>query len=359
MHEDLRNNKSNEYRTIKYYYCYYYDIMFSSVGCVNHIQLVPCHPNIILITCFPDPDDQIEYSQIKLLDVVNDEVVLELEAVGPTGIKDISRDGRVGIDGYLQVFDLTTGQMLIKLAGEQIQDNLEERPELFNLVCLTYDGKYAIWVDHLIMKVCRLADGRIIANTSTHEKPTSICSTDFGYFIVIGREDGHVIPLKLFDARATTESQLFSGTADDRLSNILNHSAVPDDVISTFEEKFQEKSDIISDMELPKIRRHLQKSLIEKSRVPHAIIHRKDSSRRRSSTLEVASEESPIPSPLMSPRQARCWSDAELGHSPRNSLHELFSPSRFIRSTSALFMSFAGSSENMSKDDAHTDDEYC
>ena len=49
------------------------------------------------------------------------------------------------------------------------------------------------------MKVCRLEDGRIIANTSTHEEVTSLQLLEFGYLVVIGREDGHVVTMKLMD----------------------------------------------------------------------------------------------------------------------------------------------------------------
>ena len=54
-------------------------------------------------------------------------------------------------------------------------------------------------LQELTLKVCRLEDGRIIANTSTHEEVTSLQLLEFGYLVVIGREDGHVVTMKLMD----------------------------------------------------------------------------------------------------------------------------------------------------------------
>ena len=54
-------------------------------------------------------------------------------------------------------------------------------------------------LQELTLKVCRLEDSRIIANTSTHEEVTSLQLLEFGYLVVIGREDGHVVTMKLMD----------------------------------------------------------------------------------------------------------------------------------------------------------------
>ena len=54
-------------------------------------------------------------------------------------------------------------------------------------------------LQELTLKVCRIEDGRIIANTSTHEEVTSLQLLEFGYLVVIGREDGHVVTMKLMD----------------------------------------------------------------------------------------------------------------------------------------------------------------
>ena len=173
-----------------------------------------------------------------------------INGVGETGLLDISKDGRYGIDGYLQVYDLRSGSRVMSICGEHVTDGAdddgggnEDGLELCSLVRLTHDGKYAIWVDvsvilhsacllmecssltfyqrlrvgtnvfqneehvtsltelfqELTLKVCRLEDGRIIANTSTHEEVTSLVLLEFGYLIVIGREDGHVVTMKLMD----------------------------------------------------------------------------------------------------------------------------------------------------------------
>ena len=65
----------------------------------------------------------------------------------------MSKDGRYGIDGYLQVYDLHSGSKIMSICGEHVcgdgrePDSDSTSLELCTLVRLTHDGKYAIWVD--------------------------------------------------------------------------------------------------------------------------------------------------------------------------------------------------------------------
>ena len=76
-----------------------------------------------------------------------------LSGIGETGLLDMSKDGRYGIDGYLQLYDLHSGTKVMSICGEHVSNDDDEADtdggglELCTLVRLTHDGKYAIWVD--------------------------------------------------------------------------------------------------------------------------------------------------------------------------------------------------------------------
>ena len=76
-----------------------------------------------------------------------------MSGIGETGLLDMSKDGRYGIDGYLQLYDLHSGTKVMSICGEHVSNDDDEADteggglELCTLVRLTHDGKYAIWVD--------------------------------------------------------------------------------------------------------------------------------------------------------------------------------------------------------------------
>ena len=352
-----------------------------ALGELDKLQLLPGHPHYIMATVFPTEDE--EYSHVRIIDITHQVVVTELHNVAPSGIMDVSKDGNKGIDGYLQVFDLCTGDIMISLEGDNVLESDSESKKLYNQICLTYDGCYAIWVKELSVKVCRLRDGKIIANMSTHEKVTCLRTLDYGYLIVIGREDGHVIIMKLLDPEYVPEVQrslaMYSDLKPDvfitcessfgdllslsgSLENLLDESGttarsrslaildcmpLSEDTIHTFEIQFQPRPTNVLDADLPYACMQVQIELSHKAQVPHAIINRCG----RRGTITEYENSSLNSTPLGSPSRSRTFSDNDsfLGGTHRNSLHELLSPSNVIRSASGLFFSLTGSSENLSR----------
>ena len=81
----------------------------------------------------------------------------------------MSKDGRYGIDGYLQLYDLHSGTKVMSICGEHVSNDDDEADteggglELCTLVRLTHDGKYAIWVDvSLYVYFCNCSVGAIM-----------------------------------------------------------------------------------------------------------------------------------------------------------------------------------------------------
>jgi hypothetical protein len=281
------------------------------------------------------------------------------------------------------VFDLTTGDMLMSLETDDLSDSDSDTKKTYWPICLTYDGAYGIWVQELSVKVCRLSDGKIIANISTHEKVTSLNTLDYGYLIVIGREDGHMVIMKLLDPQFIPEVQrslaMYSDLRPDifttcessfgdllslsgSLENLLDESGttarsrsqaildcmpLSEDTIHTFEIQFQMRPTPVLDADLPAACMQVQLELSDKAQVPHAIINR---GRRGTFTDQDAS--STNSTPLGSPSRSRTFSDTDQGAfqgAHRGSIHDFLTPSNLIRSASERFFGFTGSSEQINK----------
>ena len=137
---------------------------------------------------------------VSLWDFHESKEVATLFNVAPGGIRDVSKDGRLAVDGWLQVYNLTNGLLGASFDCDSEEDNDKE----FLFVRLTYDGKYAIWVDEFSVKVGRVEDETLIAHTSTHERPTSLEIMDLGYILILGREDGRLLIMKLVISQNST-----------------------------------------------------------------------------------------------------------------------------------------------------------
>ena len=65
---------------------------------------------------------------------------------------------------------------------------------------ITYDGQYVVWADSKpaeCVKAVRVADGQLVAEVSTHSKVVSLSMADYGYIVVVGTEDGHLLTYRL------------------------------------------------------------------------------------------------------------------------------------------------------------------
>ena len=203
-------------------------------------------------------------------------------------MRDFSKDGRLCIDGYLQVFDIKSGKRLTQLKcrksanrePSRSRKNSTNEPAIraksakneFSLVKLTYDGQYAIWAQDLSINVVRISDNTAVGQICTHEKPVTLETLDFGYIVVVGREDGHILTAKLIDGENTLPQRFRPQTTKERLNTIMDKVIYPDGLIATFESCHQTRPKAIHDTALPKFTKEVQNALQEKARVPHAVI---------------------------------------------------------------------------------------
>jgi len=163
------------------------------VACnANLIQVVPAHREFVLATTFPsDPSSKTIVTLLNFKNVASEKRPLSrnLTSVATKGFLDISKDGAIAVDGLLQIFSIFNG-------GVNLRFVTPERRE-FTTVRLTDDGRFVIWVDEMSVNVGRVADGAVVAHTSTHEAATCLHTIDHGYVLLVGRIDGNLLTMKL------------------------------------------------------------------------------------------------------------------------------------------------------------------
>lgn len=317
------------------YSTYYFLKDSIDTGLINKIQAVPRHEEQVLLTTFNILHDH--PAKVRLLDLKTSEVVITFKDVSPNGLLDFSKDGRFGVDGYLNVFDMKTGQILVRIKGERIS-NESSFVEPLRHVKMTYDGKYVIWVESLTIRVCRIRDCQVIARTSTHESVTYMEVLDYGYYIVIGREDGHVICMKLVDPDVSSPLEGNFDTNMERTAAIVEH--LPVESKEDYDPIHQVEPAITCDTDLPRMPPGAAVTLTEKVKVPHAVLF----PRLRS----LSDCESPSGSHPGSRPGSPVATVQKREVSPRSSLHDLLSPTAILRNTSSFFLSL-GSQENLSE----------
>lgn len=117
-------------------------------------------------------------------------IVSTLNGTSKHGILDISKNGKYGIDGFLQIYDLESGDVIAKFSDEMCSKEI-------HFVKFVYNGEYVVWIDEFSVKVGSINNLSIVANTCTHERPVSLKLLDRGYTILLGREDGRFLTMKL------------------------------------------------------------------------------------------------------------------------------------------------------------------
>jgi len=82
--------------------------------------------------------------------------------------------------------------------------------------------------------VGRVSDGSLVARTSTHETLTCLdCSIDAGYVVVAGRNDGHLLTMKLLLDDDQRLSETTASDAEER-RRILLHQLVSNWLTTTY-----------------------------------------------------------------------------------------------------------------------------
>lgn len=200
--------------------------------------------------------------EVMVRDFHENKIVSRLYNVSPSGIKDFSKDGQLAVDAQLQVYNLSSGNIIAELSDEENKD--------FQFVRFTYDGVYVSWVDEFSVKVKRIEDSTLVAHTSTHERPTSLQTIDYGYVSILGREDGRMLIMKLIQSK--NQSSYKPDSAKDRLHFLLDSEVCSSDVVSSFDYLYQKKGTCIKDGDLLKASESIRNAMIQRAKAPHAII---------------------------------------------------------------------------------------
>lgn len=189
--------------------------------------------------------------------------------VGSKGILDVSKDGDSGVDGRLQVFDILGGGLK---ASFRANDSKPDRE--FSIVRITYDGLYVMWADDMAVKVGQVATGCIVANASAHERLTCLHTMDFGYIIVAGGMDGHLVTMKLAVAGSETQGHVTyrASSTEDRRNYLLDTLPCSESTISKIDEHFQIRPKFLCDDQLPFICEKMQTTLWKRADVPLTVI---------------------------------------------------------------------------------------
>jgi len=94
--------------------------------------------------------------------------------------------------------------------------------------------RYVTWSAGVEVRVGRVSDGSLVARTSTHETLTCLdCSIDAGYVVVAGRNDGHLLTMKLLLDDDQRLSETTASDAEER-RRILLHQLVSNWLTTTY-----------------------------------------------------------------------------------------------------------------------------
>jgi len=166
------------------------------------------------------------------------ELSLRLRGVAASGLEDVSKDGALAVDRLLQVFDVATGAIASRFWPT---DSVAGA----SFVRLTYDGRYVVWSESATIVVGRVWDGSVVASVSAHERVTSLATTDLGYVIVAGREDGRVLTMKLVSGLRVPCYR--PTTVADRRHFLLDAENCQDPTLKTLDPLFQRRAQAVDD----------------------------------------------------------------------------------------------------------------
>jgi len=193
---------------------------------------------------------------VALWDFLEGRQVVSLSSVSLLGLRDVSKDGLVAVDASLQIYDLDTGALKLHVASAGPDQD-------FTFVRLTYDSQCVVWVDRLSVKVARVSDGVLIADICTHERPTSLCVLDCGYLLVVGREDGRILMMRLLPDDA---GQHFSPhTAEERCSILHSRRTCSK---ANFDVEYQCAVQSVRDSELVRASESVRSILTQRAKAP-------------------------------------------------------------------------------------------
>lgn len=156
------------------------------------LYIVPNHPEQVLVSTTSPSGAHRRFNRLELWNFVTRHRLRKFDNVSSHGAADISKDGNILVDSYLQVFDIQNGKTLVHQCWTAGSHKHHVR--------ITDDGFYVIWADTKptdCIKAMRVKDGRIVAEVSTHSSVVSLNLTDYGYVVLAGCQDGHFLSFTL------------------------------------------------------------------------------------------------------------------------------------------------------------------
>ena len=246
-------------------YCLHKMAPIRYLSCMaDQLLVLPVRHRHVVTTKWANPaaNSRLRSPEVNVVDYHENKAVSRLYNVSPSGIKDLSKDGQLAVDAKLQVYDLATGKLRADLSDEEDKE--------YHFVRFTYDGLYVVWVDEFSVRVRRVEDGALVAHTSTHERPMSLQTMDFGYIMILGREDGRMLFMKLMPTKSSAGYR--PDTTQERLHFLLDTEVCSDDVISTFDLTYQKRAVNIKDGDLLKASDSIRNTMIQRAKAPHAKI---------------------------------------------------------------------------------------
>jgi len=225
----------------------------------DQLLVLPVKHRLVLMTnwtsCASSPN-------VTLWDFHEGRQLINLSNVAIGGIRDISKDGMFAVDANIQVFNLDTGALKSHV------DHNPEGDKDFSFVRLTDDGQYVVWVDKLFVKVSRTCDGALIAHACTHECPTSLCTLDCGYVLVVGREDGRILMMKLLPDCQQSLAVCRPHDAEERCRIIHSCQMCSDKVKASFDIIYQYSAHSVRDGELQRASESIRGILTQRAKAP-------------------------------------------------------------------------------------------
>ena len=160
--------------------------------CATKVTAVPKCAGLAMVTGFGKETGVRHASRVEMWDFVCEERLSRIDNVGADGMVDFSKDGKLGVDSRLQVFNLLSGRLVCKPKFVDSQERCHVR--------LTHDGAYMLWADREpadCIRVMHVSSGSVVAEVSTHARVSSLELADHGYLVLVGCEDGHLLMFRL------------------------------------------------------------------------------------------------------------------------------------------------------------------
>jgi len=220
----------------------------------EHLLVLPVKHHVVVMTSGPPRSPR-----VALWDFHDGRRLLSLDDVAAGGIQDVSKDGALAVDADLRVFDLDTGQMTSRI------DHAVDAATDKEFVRLTDDGEYVVWLDKSSVKVGRVSDGALVGHACTHERPTSLSMLDCGYVLVVGREDGRILMMKLV---ADDGPQPRAHSADERCTAIHGRQTCSEEARSAFDAVYRRCAQPVRDGDLPRASESIRAALGQRAKAP-------------------------------------------------------------------------------------------